>query len=121
MLESIFFEHCAFQRRHCLALADDIEGNSLAHFTFGIAVGDDRLIAVGVHVDVAGTHNQTFGRNGALAGVGIDLADASDLAVTNSDIGVEPGIARSVDHLPVVNDNIELSHFASSIKSFLPL
>jgi hypothetical protein len=56
-----------------------------------------------------------------LASLGIDLADASDLAVSNSDVGVEPGIACSVDYLPVVDDNIELSHFASSIESFLPL
>ncbi len=121
VLEPIFFEDGAFQRRHGLALADNIQGHSLAHFTFGIAVGDDGLITVSVHVDVAGAHNKAFGRNGPLAGLGIDLTDANDLAVANSDVGVEPRVARPIDYLPSMNDNIEFSHFASSLESLLPL
>jgi len=54
MLETVFFQHCAFQRRHGLAFADNIQRHPLPHLAFGITVGNQRLVAVGMHVDVAG-------------------------------------------------------------------
>ena len=53
MLGAILFQDRAFQRRHRLALADDIQRHALAHFALGVAVGNNRLIAMRVHVDIA--------------------------------------------------------------------
>ena len=68
MLEPIFFQHRALERRHGLAFTDDIQGHALAHFALGVAIGDQRLIAVRVHVDIAGRNHSSFGRNRPLAG-----------------------------------------------------
>ncbi len=54
MLGAVLFEDRAFQRRHRLAFANNIQCHALAHFAFGVAIGDQRLIAMGMHVDVAG-------------------------------------------------------------------
>jgi hypothetical protein len=63
-----------------------------------------------VHVDVTGCDDVTFRRDGALAGVGIDLADADNLAVFDPNVAVKPGIAGAVDHPAAVDHDIELSH-----------
>ena len=108
MLGAVFFEDRAFQGRHRLAFADDVQRHALAHFALGIAVGDDRLIAVGMHVDIAGRDHQALGRDRPRAGFGVDFADTGDLAVFDRDITVKPWIARAVDDSAAMNYDIEL-------------
>src|SRR5581483_10512078 len=110
VLGPIFLEDRSFERRHGLALADDVQGHALAHFALGVAVVDHRLIAVGVHVDVTGRDDVAFGGNRARAGIGMYFADGGDLAVLDADVAVKPGIAGAVDHSAAVDDDIEFGH-----------
>ena len=106
----VFLQDRAFERRHGLAFADNIQRHALAHFAFGVAVGDDRLIAVRVHVDIAGRHDVAFSRDSPRCRFRIDLADRRDLAVFDPEVAVKPGITRAVDQPAAVDDDIELSH-----------
>src|ERR1044072_1477653 len=49
MFGPIFFEDRSFERRHRLALADDVQSHALTHFALCVAVIDHGLIAVRVH------------------------------------------------------------------------
>src|SRR5262249_32686666 len=80
-LLAIFLEHAALQRRDRHALPDHVEGDALAHFAFAIAVGQDRVVGVGVEIDEARRHHHALGVDHALAQPGIDPADLGDAAV----------------------------------------
>ena len=115
MLGAVLFQDRAFQRRHRLAFADDVQRHALAHFALGVAVGDQRLIAVRMHVDIARRDDITLRRDRALSRFGIDLADARDLAVFDRHVAVKPRVARAVDHSAAVDDDIEFSHSSPHI------
>ena len=51
MLGAIFLQYRTRKRCDRLALTDDIQRHPLAHFALGVAVGDEGLVAVRVHVD----------------------------------------------------------------------
>src|SRR5262245_28080758 len=110
VLEAILLQDRALEGRHRLAFTDDIQGHALPHFAFGIAVGNDRLIAVRVHVDETRSYDIIFGGDSALAGLGIDLADGGDLARFDADVAVKPWVSCPLDHPAAMNHDIEISH-----------
>ncbi len=119
VFQPVLFQNRAFERRHGLALADNIQRHALADFAFGIAVGDQGLIAVRVHVDVARRDHIAFCRDRALSFFGIDFADARDLAVFDRHVAVEPRIPRAVDQSSAVNNDVEFGHVDLLTRSFI--
>src|ERR1051325_824900 len=115
MLEPILLENRACQGCNSLALADDIESHALAYFALRVAVGDQRLIAMRVHIDVAGRNDPSFRGDGASAVIRPDVPDSGDFPVFDRDIAVKPRISGAVDYAPAVNNNIELRHFTSVV------
>src|SRR6185503_4557198 len=110
MFQPIFFQDRPLERRNGLALADDVERHTLPYFALRIAIRDNWLVAVRVHVDIARRDHIAFGRNGALSRFRVDLADARDLAVLDCEVTVKPRIARAVDQPSAMNNDVELSH-----------
>src|SRR5512144_2337943 len=110
MLESVFLQNRAFEGRNSLAFADDIQGDALANFAFGIAIRNDRLVAVGMHIDKPRCDNVAFRRDGARRRFRINFTDLRDLAVFDGEIAVKPRISGAVDQPATVNDNVELRH-----------
>ena len=117
MLDAVLLEDRAFQGCHRLAFADDVQRHTLTDFALGIAVGDQRLIAMGMHVDVTRGNHQTLRRDRPRAGFGANLADTGDPAIFDRDIAVNPRVARAVDDSAAMNYNIELSHGISFIRA----
>src|SRR5262249_16837654 len=74
----VFLEHAALERRHRHALADHVERHALAYFAFAIAVGNDRVVGMGVEVDEARRDDHALGVDHALAELGIDPPDLGD-------------------------------------------
>src|SRR5262249_20347593 len=102
----VLFEHAAFERGHRLAFPDHIERHALAHLAFGIAVGQDGQIGVGVQIDETRRNHHPLRIDHALAERGIEFADPGDAAIFHCHVAVEPGIAAAVDDLAVGDDDI---------------
>src|SRR3989338_1822772 len=67
MLDAVLLQNGSRKRGDSLALTDNVHSHPLAHLALGIAISDQRLIAVSVHVDVSGGHHQPLGGNGPVA------------------------------------------------------
>src|SRR5262245_7817946 len=67
-----------------------------------------------MHVDVTGSHNPSFRRDGSLAGIRINFPNGGNLPALYGHITVEPGIPRTIDQPATVNHDIEFSHYPSS-------
>src|ERR1043166_6157032 len=113
MFEPILFQHGTCQRRHRLALADNIQGHSLANLTFGIAVGNQWLVAMRMHVDITGGYDSPFSRNRPLAGIRLNLANRRDFSIFDGDIAVKPRITCAVNQPATMDHSIEFGHAAS--------
>jgi hypothetical protein len=69
---------------------------------------------VGVQVDEAGRDDQAVGVERALRLGRSDAADLRDATASDADVGAERRIARSVNHRPPANHEIELWHGPAS-------
>src|SRR5690348_18332846 len=97
MLESIFLQYRAFEGRNSLAFTDDIQRDTLTNFAFGIAIRNDRLIAMGVHIDKSRRDDVTFRRDGTRRRLCRDLTDMRNPPVFDGEIAVKPRIPCAVD------------------------
>ena len=110
VLGHILLEHRPHQRRHGLAFADDVEGHALADLALTVAVRDQRLVAVGVHVDVSRRHHLAPDVDGMGPRARVQPAHGRDPAVLDGQVAVVPGVAGAVDDGAAVKHGIEYRH-----------
>ena len=104
VLGHVLLEYGPFERGDGLALADDVQGNPLAHLALTVAVGNQGLVAMSVNINISRCDYSPLSRDGALARGRVDLAHLDNPSPFNRDVAVKPGISSTVNDPSSVND-----------------
>src|SRR5437763_225971 len=99
------------RRDDLAALADDDRGMTVMHPRAAIGVPHRLRVEMGVMVDKTRRDDPPGGIDRALGGRAVVFADPDDPAVLDRDIGLKRRLAGTVDHAPVLNEQIECHRF----------
>ena len=88
MLLPVFVGSGANDWADAVAFADDVQGDTLAHLTLRVSIGQNGHVTVGMKVDESGTYHQPAGFDHVIRVGGGDTADAGNLPMSNPDVRV---------------------------------
>ncbi len=90
------------------AFAQNHRRDALADHALRVAIGQDRVVGMVVHVDEAGGNGEARGIDRALGGGSRKRTQGDDPVAADADIAQERGIAGAVDQAPAANQQIEI-------------
>src|SRR5262249_8182673 len=96
----------ALERADRPALAEDLCGDPLADLALGVAVFQEEVVRVRVHVDEPGRDDQPLGVDfpfGLLRG---HAADGDDAIAPDGHVAEEPGVAAAVHDLAIADEQV---------------
>ena len=97
------------QRPGRAALAEHLGRHALADLALGVAVFEQQVVGVRVHVDEAGRDDQPLGVDLALGLARRHAADGDDPVAADGHVADEPRVAGAVDDAAVADDEVVLA------------
>ena len=99
-------------------LTEHLQGHPLHDLALPRRLGEEGEVRVRVHVDEAGRHVEPVGVDRPAGRLAAEPSHGHDPVTLDPQVGVEPGVAGSIDDTPTADDDVEHGSVSSGMSSY---
>src|SRR5205807_110153 len=96
----------ALERPGRLSFAKDFGRHALTNFALGVAVFQEDVVGMRMHVDEAGSNDQSLGVDLAASRARRHPADSDNVIAANCGVAAEPRVAAAIHDRAVANQQV---------------